>query len=469
MTIKRALIGISVIVVLLVAGYFAYQQFIVPPPVTESTAEAEAVATAVNPNTLSVNTGLDLVTAEGRVTPLDNATLAFLTGGQLVEVLVDEGDLVAAGAPLLRLDTADQQLAITQAEAGLTQANANLSTANANLLAAQTGLQAAEVGVMAAEANLALLETGPSAAQIALSEQGVAVAQAGIAQASGSRAVALEGATAAQVEAAEARLAAAQAQFLIAQRQFEPLAQNTDADEGAREQARLQLVAAQANINAAQAALDELRAGPIAAERTAANSAVQAATGQRDAAQAQLALLQAGARAEQIAVAQAAVAEAQNRAAEAELRIAQAETAVLRAQSAISEAEAALESAQTALERRTLSAPFAGTVAAIPVKLGAVVTPGAPALILADFSRWQIETTDLSEIGVVNIANGFTADVTIDAFPGETLRGVVVDIASNSELVRGDVTYRVTLDLPENVTLPLRWGMTAFVSIDTTP
>jgi multidrug resistance efflux pump len=297
----------------------------------------------------------------------------------------------------------------------------------------------------------------------------VAVAEAGIRQASGSRAAALEGATTAQIGAAEARLAAAQALFLIAQRQFEPLAQNTDADEAQREQARLQLVAAQSNINAAQAVLDELRAGPIAAEQTAANSAVLAASGQRDAAEAQLALLQAGAREEQIAVAAAAVAEAQNRVLEAELRIVQVETAVVRAQSAIVEAELALATAQTALERRTLTAPFAGTVAAIPVKVGAIVTPGASALVLADFSRWQIETTDLSEIGVVNIANGFTADVTIDAFPGETLQGVIVDIASNSELVRGDVTYRVTLDLQENVTLPLRWGMTTFVSIDTRP
>lgn len=468
MTMKRVLIGISVIIVLLVAGFFAYQQFVVPPPqeIVEVGPDDE---TFVDPNTISVSTELDTVTAEGQVMPLDYATLSFLSGGRLVEVLVAEGETVAAGAPLLRLDTGDQELAIIQAEAALAQANANLSTTNANLLAAQTGLQAAEVGVMAAEANLALLEAGPSAAQVALTEQSVAVAEAGIRQATGSRAAALEGATAAQIEAAEARLAAAQAQFLIAQRQFEPLAQNTDADEGQREQARLQLVAAQTNINAAQAALDELRAGPIAAEQTAANSGVAAATGQRDAAAAQLALLEAGTRAEQIAVAQTAVTEAQNRVVEAELRVVQAETAVTRAEAAITEAEVTLATAQTALERRTLTAPFAGTVAAIPVKTGQVLTAGFPALTLADFSRWQIETTDLSEISVVNIANGFTADITIDAFPGERLGGVVVDIASNSELVRGDVTYRVTLDLEENTSLPLRWGMTAFVSIDTRP
>jgi HlyD family secretion protein len=132
----------------------------------------------------------------------------------------------------------------------------------------------------------------------------------------------------------------------------------------------------------------------------------------------------------------------------------------------LTEAEAALASAQSALDKRTLTAPFAATVAAVNVKAGQVVSAGTPVLTLADFSGWQVETTDLSEISVVAIEKGFTADVTIDAFPGETLRGTIVEIASASDVVRGDVTYKVTLDLENGANLPLRWGMTSFVSID---
>ena len=205
MNVKRAVIGVIVVVVLLGAGYFVYQQFLAPQP------EPETTETVVDPNTISVDTNLDLVTAEGQIVPLRHTTLSFLSGGQLAEAFVAEGDAVEAGAPLLRLDTTDQELAVTRAEAALAQANANLTTANAGLLAAQTGVQAADVAVQAAQANLALVQAGPTAAQIAVSEQTVNVADAGINQAAGNRALALEGATSAQIQAAEAQLAAAQA------------------------------------------------------------------------------------------------------------------------------------------------------------------------------------------------------------------------------------------------------------------
>jgi HlyD family secretion protein len=462
MNAKRALIGVIVIVVLLGAGFWAYQQFLVVEP------EVETAVTAPDPNTISVTTDLDLVTAEGQVVPLAQAFLAFQSAGQVAEVLVSEGDVVEADAPLLRLDATDEELAVVQAEAALVQANANLTTANAGLLAAQTGLQAAEVAVQAAEAQLALVEAGPSAAQIVLSEQNVAVTQALIDQAAGSRAVALEGATSAEIGAAEAQLAAAQAQLQAAIIQYQPTAQNEDVDDAVRQQAQLQLNAAQANVNAAQAALEELRAGPIAAEQVAANSGVAAAASQRDAAAAQLALLRLGARAEQVALAEAGVTQAQNQVAEAELRVQQAETAVSQTETAVTAAEVALQSAQTALDKRTLTAPFAATIAAVAAKEGQVVSAGVPVLTLADFSGWQIETTDLSEISVVAIKTGDVADVTLDAFPGETWRATIVDIASASDLVRGDVTYKVTLDLETDNDLPLRWGMTAFVSVDTT-
>jgi len=94
------------------------------------------------------------------------------------------------------------------------------------------------------------------------------------------------------------------------------------------------------------------------------------------------------------------------------------------------------------------------------------MTPGVPVLTLADLSGWQIETTDLTELSVVTIANGFEVEVTIDAFPGETFTGVVSDISSVSDVVRGDVTYVVTVELGDDVEVPLRWGMTAFITID---
>ena len=466
MNIKRVVIGILVIVVLLAAGYFAYQQFFAPEPETAVT-EATGDGTTGNPNNVSVETNLNQVSAEGQIVPLENSMLSFQSGGQLEAILVSEGDVVEAGAPLLQLDTTDQELAVIQAQAGVTQAQANLATANAGLVAAETGLKAAEVGVQAAEAQLALTTAPPSAAQIALSEAAVASSTAGISSAAGSRAAALEGPTAAQIAAAEAGVAAAQAQYLAAQKQYEPITQNTSLDQADRDQAAYQLNAAVAGVNAAQAALDEVLAGPRNSEQVAANSGVAAASSQRDASQAQLDLLLLGAREEQIAIAETAVTAAESQVTEAELRVENAKAGVVQAEAAIAEAEASLESAQNALDKRTLAAPFAATIANIAVKEGEIMSPGVPVITLANFSNWLVETTDLSEISVVTLETGFKAEVSIDAFPGETLTGTITDIASSSDVVRGDVTYKVTVDLGENPDLPLRWGMTAFVTVDT--
>lgn len=455
---KRLGIGAIVVAVLGGAGFWGYTQFFAP--------DAEETAEVTDVDTLSVDTSIDLVAAEGVVLPLANTQLSFQTGGQLVEVLVEEGDLVAAGAPLLKLDSIDQEIAVSQAEVALTQAQANIKTAEAGLMAAETGLEVARIGVSSAEAQLALTKAGPTEAQIALSEKSVAAAEASITQAAGSRDATLEDASSSAVSAAQAQLQSAQAQYDEAIRTYQPILQNDKSDEDLAEQAALQINAATANLQAAQLNLDEVLAGATSGERTAAYAGVQVAANQRNAAQAQFDLVLAGAKPEQIAIAEASVVQAEAGVTEAELRVSSAETAVSQAQSALVEAEAAVAAAQSGLEKRTLTAPTAGTVASVPVKEGQVMSPGVPVLTLADMSGWQIETTDLTELSVVTIAKGFEVEVTIDAFPGETFTGVVSDISSVSDVVRGDVTYVVTVDLGDNVDVPLRWGMTAFITID---
>lgn len=456
---RRIGIGLVIVAGLSIAGYFGYQQFLAPQPADEN-------ATG-DVNDVAITTDLDQVSAEGEIVPLENARLTFLTTGQIAELLVAEGDEVAAGDALLRLDTTDQEIAVIQAETAVTQAAANLQAAEAGLQAATIGVTAAEVGVAAAEAQLALLTADPTAAQVAISEAGVAVAEAGVVQAAGSRGVVLEGANSAQIRAAEVQLAAAQAELFSVRLANEPVAQNEDLDDDVREQAALRLSAAQQSVTAAQSALDELLAGASDAERLAASSGVSAAANQQTAAEARLDLLLAGAKPEQVTVTEVTVTQAEAAVVEAELRVAQAETAVAQAEAALVEAEAGLEAAQIALSQRTLTAPFGGVVASLPVKVGEVANAGTPVAILADFSQWHIETTDLTELGVVNIARGFEVEITIDAFPGETLRGEVVDIATSSAEVRGDVTYVTKIALNDDGGLPLRWGMTAFVTVET--
>ena len=457
MNVKRLLIGLFVIVVLAGGGFWAYRQFFAPEP------ESEELAT--DANTVSVDTGVNVVSAEGQIVPLRDASLAFQSPGQVAEILVEEGAPVAAGAPLVRLDASDQEIGLQQTLAGLAQAQANLETARAGLSQAETAVSAAQVGVSAAAVNLALIQSAATSEQVAVSEAGIEVATAGISQAAGSRDAALEGATAAQIRAAEAQLRAAQAALKPVQDAYgQILAAEIEGE--TREVIEIQLNAAAAQVNAAQAALDDLNAGAIDAERRAVTGAVGAAAAQRDAAQAQLDLLLAGAKPEQIAVAEAGVEQAEAAVTEAELTLAGAATAVTQAEAGIVQAETAVAVSQEALDRMTLTAPFAGTIGDIAVELGELVAPGLPAVTLADFSGWQIKTTDLTELDVVAVELGLPVEMSVDALPGETLRGIVTDIAAAASLVRGDVTYVVTIDLDDRPDLPLRWGMTVFVNVD---
>lgn len=447
-----------ILVVLGGGGYFAYQQFAPAPEAEEET--------AVDVNTVAVDTGLDVVSAEGQIVPLRDTQLSVLATGTVAEIFVAEGDNVAAGDPLLKLDTSDEEISLQQAIAGVIQADAGLQTAEAGLAAAQAGVQAAEVGVMAAEAALAIVQAPPTAEQIAVSEASIAVAEASISSAAGSQALTLEGATEAQILAAEAQIVAAQAAQKPIQDTF-GLAQRFDVSEDTIEDIAIQLNAASANLSAAEASLSELQQGATSAERAAAGNAVVAAQAQRDAAQAQLELLLSGAKQEQVGVAQVGVEQAQAAVAEAQLGVQQAEASVAQAAASKEQAETAVASAQEAIEQRTLTAPFAGTIASLSIKVGEIASPGVPIVALADFDKWIIQTTDLTELDVVSIAVGFPVEVRIDAIPDETLQGTVTDIDTVSTLSRGDVTYTVSVELDDNEGLPLRWGMTAFVDVDT--
>ncbi len=97
--------------------------------------------------------------------------------------------------------------------------------------------------------------------------------------------------------------------------------------------------------------------------------------------------------------------------------------------------------------------------------MGELVAPGVAVTQLGG-DGWVVETTDLVELDVVHVSAGQTVEVTLDALPGETLRGTVIDVGRMPEIVLGDVTYRVRIaldDVPAG--LPLRWGMTTLVNI----
>ena len=127
-------------------------------------------------------------------------------------------------------------------------------------------------------------------------------------------------------------------------------------------------------------------------------------------------------------------------------------------------AQAAVDKARLALAERQLRAPFSGIIGKLELKKGEYIAAGATVATLADLSEWQVETTDLTELGVVKTKIGASVDITFDALEGFHLPGRVVKIQPMGEDRHGDILYTVTVK-PDRIEPRLQWNMTATVTI----
>jgi len=138
--------------------------------------------------------------------------------------------------------------------------------------------------------------------------------------------------------------------------------------------------------------------------------------------------------------------------------------AVARAQ--LESARANLDAAHATLANSQLRAPFEATVISLDLSVGETVIAGAPVAYLGNTNRWKVETKDLAEIDVADVALGDTAAVKLDAFPDEEFSGAVTKIDPVGKLYLGDMTYQITVTLDEADTR-FMWNMTATVTVNT--
>jgi HlyD family secretion protein len=122
-------------------------------------------------------------------------------------------------------------------------------------------------------------------------------------------------------------------------------------------------------------------------------------------------------------------------------------------------AKAQVTAAQAALDDAELKAPLDGTVVDINVTDGQLIGPETWAVLIADFSQWYVETSDLTELEVVKISVGQSVTVAPDALTDKTLKGAVEEISNNYKSQSGDIIYTVKIKLDETDDR-LRWGMT---------
>ncbi len=348
----------------------------------------------------------DAVVASGEIVPAQKAPLAFTVAGRVRAVTVSQNEKVQAEQVLVTLETTRLEADVQQAEAALA----------------------------AAQAQLALLEAAPRPEEVEAAEARLETAQATVAQAAARRDQLTSGATEAEIAAARAALADARVEEKVARDTFDLLEPN--AADWQREVTKLRLWAAEKARVAAEAELALTERGAEVQMRDA-RAALWAASAQRDTAQAELDLLRADPVAEEIAAAEAEV----------------------------SRARAGLAAAQAALDQATLRAPFDGVVTGLETSPGEMVMPGQAVLTLADLDRLQVETTDLSERDVIQVAPGQPATVYVEGLDVE-IEGRVARITPRATTIGGDVVYTVVVELDERPS-GLRWGMSVEVEITT--
>lgn len=341
------------------------------------------------------------VISEGNLVPSDFKYLTFLRPGRVEEILVSKGDIVSEGQVLARIGD-------------LEQLNANLSAAELENLNAQITYDD-------------LIRT------------------AGLARASSANS-----------------LIQAENQLLSAQRAWDKI--DTDAFEKSLDDLNIQVQDAKTSLEDAQTEFDKYK--DLSTDNTnykRTNEALKAAeldyreavrkqkefSNQRDAAQTALQIAQTNFTEAQYQADQTKSGPDANKLALASARV--------------KNAAAQLTAAKFALTTVELKAPFAGKIVDINVLTNEQVGTSNWAFLIADFGVWYVETSDLTELKVVQISEGDSAELTADAMPEVQMNGTVSEISEIFKSQSGDILYKVRIKLLDPDPR-LRWGMTFQIS-----
>jgi HlyD family secretion protein len=134
-------------------------------------------------------------------------------------------------------------------------------------------------------------------------------------------------------------------------------------------------------------------------------------------------------------------------------------------QARLEDAQAQVAAAESNLSNFVLTAPFDGVVADVAIETGDQVESGWRAVSIINDASWMVETTDITELEVVNIAEGQKVTFTADALPDITMQGVVSEISQSSYTQSGDVIYAVRIKA-DAVDPRVKWGMTVEVTFE---
>ena len=412
----------------------------------------------------------EVLTASGSIEST-TVNVAPELAGRVVEVLVEEGQPVTTGDPLLRLDDSLLQSEKQTAQAALDSANAAVRTAEVALESAQLQYDLTLSNALAQEANSRIAiwdESKPTEFDQPVwyfsKEERLQAAQAEVDAKKAALDEALENlvdvsqrAGSSDFIGVEANLVQMRLAFENAQAVFDSTSGASDSQE-LRDAAQIILDEAEIDLEDAQKDYDDALTTDGATDVLEARADAIIAQEIYDNAVDNLRALQTGLDSPQVQAATKVVEQAQ-------AALEQAKTNVLSAQSR-------LNTVETQLKKITVYAPMDGVILTRNVEAGEFVQPGAVTFALANLDELTI-TVYVPENRLNEIKLGQSASVTIDVATGESpvFDAVVVSIADQAEFTprnvqtvegRSSTVYAVKLKVT-NTEGKLKIGMPADV------
>ena len=469
---------------------------------------SDETTVAVEPQRVEATTGqlTTTFTSSGSAVAAQSRELSFDVSGVVVAVEVEVGDAVTAGQVLARVDTAELELVVRQAEVQLALDRARLgetlagggsqAEVAAQVAAAQRTLLRAENDLVTASGAFDSALAGPSDGEVAAANRAVAEAQISLLAAQDALAGLTDGPADGELAAAELTVARAEEELLraagalvTANNEFGAafsLAEILTGDATAPADAIVALLlsasrdpllagAAQTSAEAsyAVAKLDLQEANADLEELLAGSSSTDLAIAVEGVRVAEAKLAEAREPAEELAdfwlavregrtdVTEVETARLDAAAAGAEVARARAELADLlagadaseaaAAQLAVARSELSLLRTQDDLEAATIVAPFDGVVDAVNVEVGDAVGGSGGGAAAADFvitdpTRMLIDLT-VPETDLIGLLPGLVGVAEFNAIPDVRYPVRIISVSRLPSTAQGVVTYPVQAEI----------------------
>jgi multidrug efflux pump subunit AcrA (membrane-fusion protein) len=456
-----------------------------------------AAATTQTVATAKRGVVLQSVTSTGNLEASADLSLSFQQAGAVTKIFVEPGDHVRAQQALAQVENGPQKMALASAQASLVSAQANLAALQRGETAVER--QADASGAASAAQSVAAAQLGLVQAQQNATGN-VAKYQQAIDQAQ----TALDSVNA-DVLSAQTDLNQANIALTALQRTYDP--SRSGAESIAATLTRYQLDQVNCANHAADPSFhpgDGVTCSQVANLLSfakgvqTAQSVLTQAQSQQTSAQASLASADqaksSGTIQDQQAIqnAQLQLTSAQDQYSSTIVGNAVKQQppkpeALAQAQAAIVSAQAQVSTARKNLDDTTLRAPVAGVVAAVNGQVGQQSGSGSSSATSSSTSASSSSSSstssssgsgfiDLTDVKLLDVKVGFTesdapkvkvgqkATITLDALPGQTFNGTVVELDTDSTLVSNVVTYYAKVSF-DSAAAGVKPGMTASVTV----